>query len=123
MKYQPKCKWQWLKLILAFLNFKLSSSIQFTKIQRHSITSVRLADHYKTIDNTPLTFCSLQCHDDQDCASFNYNTATQTCEMNEKSSKYGIVDLTTEQNWNVYNVQGKFKVYSQPEHDVKMTSY
>ena len=45
--------------------------------------------------------------------------------MNEKSSKYGIVDLMTEQNWNVYNVQGKFKfkVYSQREHDVKMTSY
>ena len=108
MTLQPKSTWQWLKLVTALVNFNLTVSIQFTKIQRHSTTPVRLLDHFKTIDNVPLMSCVLQCHNDQTCVSINYKTATETCDMNDKSSEYGVVDLVTEQNWDVYNiVKGK----------------
>lgn len=111
MTTQPKCacSWQWLKVFIAFVNFNFALSIQFIKLQRHSGTPVRLSDHYKTIDNTLLLRCSLQCDDELDCVSINYNTVTETCEMNDKSSNYGIVNLLTEQNWNIYNiVKGRF---------------
>ena len=108
---QPKSMWQRLKFVIAFVNFNLTVSIQFIKIQRHSTTSVHLLDHYKAIDNVPLMSCVLQCHNDQNCVAVNYKTATETCELNDKSSEYGVVDLVTEQNWDVYNiVQGKAEV-------------
>ena len=108
MTLQPKSKWQWLKVVIVFVNFSLTLSVHFIKLQRHSTASVRLLHHYKAVDNTHLMNCALQCRDDLDCVSINYNTATETCEMNDKSSQYGVVDLVTEQNWDVYSIaQGK----------------
>ena len=79
-----------------------AKSLDFKK---HADSPARLYHRYRIMENISLLSCCWFCNDSEErCMAVNFNEKTNICELNDKNVYFSDHDMTSEDNWDVYNV-------------------